>query len=154
MVSAAAFRVATVLGLIGVGALALAGCNSSGLPAGAAAVEGTVTLNGTPVSEAVVTFRSDTGSAAAGQTDEQGVYRLSSADIPGGVTPGIYQVTVKKMEKVQPGLTEEDPNYRPGQTTTAAPKNLLPEKYARPQTSGLQATVEEGANVVPLELVD
>ncbi|MBA2113354.1 carboxypeptidase-like regulatory domain-containing protein [Bremerella alba] len=143
------------LGLWVCGLLVWAGCSSNGLPSDAAAVDGTVTIDGAVVDDAVVTFRSDSGFAAVGKTNKEGRYSLSSASIPGGTQPGHFQVTVVKREPLtEAPLTEEDPNYNPnqGRTRPSSRKHLLPEKYSRPTTSDLTADIEAGNNTVDFEL--
>ncbi|QDV66512.1 hypothetical protein Poly24_01980 [Rosistilla carotiformis] len=135
----------------------MTGCGSSGLPEDAAAVEGVVTYQGSPVADAVVTFRSQTGFSAVGKTAPDGRYQLSSASIPGGTKIGDYQVTVVKREKLDNAmLTEDDPNYTGQQQQTAPqkPKYLVPERYSRPTTSGLEATVATGPNEINFDLTD
>lgn len=131
------------------------GCGESGVPADAATVQGVVTYNGEPVSDATVTFRSDDNRSAVGKTDAQGQYKLSSPQIPGGAAPGSYKITVTKREQLQTeSITEEHPDYGKPMPAAPEPKHLLPQKYRQPNTSGLEATIEQGVNEVPLELTD
>jgi hypothetical protein len=131
------------------------GCGEGGVPADAATVQGVVTFNGDPVSDATVTFRSDDNRSAVGKTDEQGQYKLSSPQIPGGAAPGTYKITVTKREQLQTeSITEEHPDYGKPMPAPPEPKHLLPQKYSQPNTSGLEATITQGANEVPLELTD
>lgn len=70
---------------------AAAGCGASLKP-----VTGTVTLDGTPVDGASVTFISEDGSTtASGITDSTGTFKLYSAGKE-GTSPGKYKVTVIK----------------------------------------------------------
>lgn len=143
------------LSLLASSVVLLAGCGSSGLPADAAAVQGVVTYKGQTVDGAVVVFRSESGFAAVGKTDEAGAYKLSSTTIPGGTQPGQYKITVSKREAstVKP-LTEEDPNYRPNQPLASQQqKHLLPEKYSRANATDLKADIVAGENTVNLELL-
>lgn len=131
------------------------GCSSGGLPSDAAAVTGKVTHDGQAVANAVVTFLSDSGYAAVGKTNEEGVYQLSSAEIPGGTKPGSYKVMVSKIEQTGgPALTEEDPGYDPKNPSAGGPqtKHLLPQKYSKISSSGLTADVKAGENTVDLPL--
>ncbi|PQO37003.1 hypothetical protein C5Y96_07540 [Blastopirellula marina] len=137
------------------GVLAWGGCSSNGLPSDAASVEGTVTMQGAKVVDAVVVFRSDSGDAAVGKTNEEGKFQLSSASIPGGTRPGHYQVTIVKREPLtETASTEEDPNYNPNQRSAPSkPRgHLLPEKYSRPNTSELKADIVAGKNTIDFEL--
>ncbi|TWT34234.1 carboxypeptidase-like regulatory domain-containing protein [Blastopirellula retiformator] len=148
-----AFRSLAVSGLL-VCLVALTGCSGSDLPADAGAVEGTVTYEGQKVDGAIVIFRSEDGFSAVGKTNAEGLYKLSSTQIPGGAKVGSYTITVdKRAATTGVSLTEDDPNYRPNQQQSSqAAKRLLPEKYARPQTTDLKAEVVAGNNVVDLDL--
>ena len=132
-----------------------AGCSSGGLPSDAAAVTGKVTHDGQAVANAVVTFLSDSGYAAVGKTNDEGVYQISSAEIPGGTKPGSYKIMVSKVEQTGGKvLTEEDPGYDPKNPQAGGPKtkHLLPEKYSKIGSSGLTADVKAGENTVDLSL--
>lgn len=149
--------------------LSVAGCGGGGPDLGTVPAGGTVTLDGTPVEGAVVTFSPDgEGHAAAGITDAAGVYVLTTQVKGDGAVPGSYQVIVSKFEQGdQPMNAEEDLDAAyatadaAGEDVTgngaangpAGPKSLLPEKYQSLKTSGLTATVtEDGENKFPLEL--
>ena len=128
-------------------------------------VEGVVTYNQQPVAEATVTFLpvspgSDIESAA-GRTDASGRFSLtSSGAVRGGqgILPGEYHVVVTKTrvpsdpdnEAFEQGtitydeLQERKSRRAPYQSQPT--KNLLPEKYARPDQSNLRAKVEKGKN--------
>ncbi len=141
-----------------IGLTALVGCGGgeTGESLGAT-VTGKVTLDGTPVEGATVTFRPTGGDqkGAFGRTDAEGNYTLSTSAATVGVAPGNYQVTVTKMEVAQStGPQEGDPDYTGAPAPTPPPKSLLPEKYSKANTSGLEATVTEGENNIPLELTN
>ena len=128
-------------------ALVCAGCNAP--PAGpeTAPTTGTVTFNGDPVAEAIITFQPLTagqGQTCQFATDENGKFVARTGDPGGeskeGAVPGEYRVSVIKQE-----LT-------PGQMD---PKNLLPPKYMSARTSGLEVTVAAGVdNEFELQLKD
>ena len=157
------FSILTLLGTI-----ALAGCGGAGEDPNRPTtypVTGIVTLNGSPVEGAQITFYSEAGGDAAqgafGRTDAEGRYSLTSFDPGDGAVAGSYIVTVAKYssspESSAP-LTESDPNYippgAPGYKEPEPPKNELPTKYSAVQTTDLRATVKEGENKIPLELTD
>ncbi|MHC4399177.1 MAG: PDZ domain-containing protein [Planctomycetota bacterium] len=99
----------------------------------------TVIYQGAPVAEAAVTLvpRDPGGKPAAGQTGPDGEAKLTTYEADDGALPGRYTVTIVK-------LTEAEP-----------PKNLLPERFARPETSGLEAEVQaDGPNQFRLEVGD
>ncbi|PQO35831.1 hypothetical protein C5Y96_09285 [Blastopirellula marina] len=144
--------------VICVGWLLLSGCTSeeAGKPLGAV-VTGTVTYNGSPVEGAMITFRpaSEGIQGAFARTDAAGKFELSTSNAgTSGVSPGNYLVTVTKTEVPQStAASEDDPNYNPN-AKPAEPKSLLPKKYASAKTSGLEFTVTDGSNEIPLELKD
>lgn len=136
--------------------LLLSGCmgDSSTNHAGAT-VTGTVTLDGSPVKGATVTFRPEAagGSGAFGMTDAEGKYTLNTSSALQGVKPGQYKISVTKLEAVtsdQP--SEDDPAYGGAPVREAAPKNLLPAKYSKVNSSELTADIQPGDNEVPLQL--
>jgi hypothetical protein len=98
------------------------------------AVTGTVTLAGQPVEGADVVFMSQQGQLASGQTDAQGGFRLMTFQPGDGAVPGDYTVGISKKEKVV------DPNNP--QNPYPLVRDVLPERYATPQRSGLAAKVE------------
>lgn len=129
-------------------------------------VTGTVTLNGTPVEGAQVTFVPvDGGMSAVGLTDASGKYSLTTRSKDDGAMAGSYSVRITKYEggveeelvdtsEIDPeavaDITDEYPeDYDPAAAAAAAaaappPKNLLPARYADPNASGLTASVESG----------
>lgn len=72
--------------------LAAAGCGSN------VALKGVVTLDGTPVEGATVTFVSESGSDTfSGATNAKGEFTLAGTDQKPGVKPGTYKVIVTKV---------------------------------------------------------
>lgn len=121
-------------------------------------VRGVVTLDGSPVEGATVTFTpvvGGSGSAANGYTDAKGEYELTllspgagmKAVMGGGTLPGEYQVSVIKS------VAGEVADPTRGQSQAPKLTYVVPKKYNNVRTSGLTATVEVGSNDVPLELV-
>jgi hypothetical protein len=122
-------------------------------------VTGTVTLDGSPVEGAAVSFvPAPGGTAAAGTTDASGKYTLTTFEGGDGALPGEYSVKIAKYEggPVATGTASEgdegmmtaeyDAQAQGQETDDAGPKNLLPEKYNDESTSELKATVTEGTN--------
>jgi len=116
----------------------LSGC---GGPANVAPVQGTVTLGGKPLPQALVTFVSQsTGSLSRGRTDDNGQYRLLySADVEGAEI-GPHRVTISTF---QSGDADGDP------PTPRVPEQV-PARYNR--ASELVAEVAQGSNQVNFEL--
>ncbi|HPU08057.1 MAG TPA: carboxypeptidase-like regulatory domain-containing protein [Thermogutta sp.] len=130
-------------------------------------VTGVVTLNGTPVEGATVVFVPKTPAqpgaqgpqAATATTDTSGRYALGTFAKGDGAIPGEYLVRVFKYPTPPPptGSASSEEEYVPpeesGQAAAApAPKNLLPEKYANENTSGLSFTVEPKSNTFDIQL--
>ena len=114
----------------------LGGC--SDIPSGPETVRvtGTVHYQGSPIEGANVLFQPVEGSgqtlASQSATNAEGQFELSThvggGQFKPGIEPGKYSVTITKLD---PAST----------TMLAPPRNLLPKKYASPQTSGLSADV-------------
>lgn len=149
----------------------LAGC--SGDKSGPAAnriathkVSGKVTYKGLPVENAHVSFhpRSEQGPGAFGQTNDKGEFTLRTYEDGDGAPAGEYLVSVQKFAAPPAAAKSGDEVFRQmeqqaqaGQPaeSDAAPKSLLPEKYSRPQSSGLNKTVATGdANAFEFDLTD
>jgi hypothetical protein len=124
-------------------ALAAGGCGGSG--PGMAPVSGVVTYQGKPVPKGTITFvpLAKEGRNAIGELDSQGHYTLQTEEPGDGALLGDYQVTI---------AAREDPilDYIPKKPVK--PKLLVPEKYGKPDTSGLKATVKSGNNDIPFDL--
>jgi hypothetical protein len=110
-------------------------------------VSGKVTQAGQPLAQALVVFHpkdsASTTLASQAETDDQGVYTLSTylggEDYKPGIQPGEYLISITKLEVVQDMRKQ--------------PKNLLPKKYSLPAKSGLSATVtEDGNNTFDFEI--
>jgi hypothetical protein len=117
----------------------VAGCGS---PQGREMVDvsGEVTLDGSPVEGASVTFHpletSEGALACQAVTDADGRFRLTTHLGKGrfehGIAPGHYDVVVTKLDTSAVS------------STIAPPRNLLPKKYGNASTSGLAADVQIG----------
>ncbi|MCL2710297.1 MAG: carboxypeptidase-like regulatory domain-containing protein [Planctomycetaceae bacterium] len=98
----------------------------------AAQIQGTITLDGTPVERATVTFHpiAPNGEAIIALTNVQGQFTMRAM-------PGDYRVSVsKRVDSDSPNVTVE----------------VLPTMYVHPQTTPLQATVERGRNIWQFDL--
>jgi len=132
----------------------LVGCGS-----GFSKVEGSVTLDGKPVSEAVVTFVPDKGNNSTGVTDASGKFSITTNGKP-GAPAGDYKVIVTKSKSegtvggdLKPGSPEYlkfmasktakpgvGPNIGPGVAPTG-PTSELPALYGSVTTTTLTAKV-------------
>lgn len=138
-------------------------------------VEGKVTYKGEPIKDANVVFVPEPGSLTAlcsfGTTDSNGRYRLTcqqniTAGFGKGTPQGDYQVTISKVEggydknAVDKSPEEQAELMRKLMAGTYTPKivpprNVLPMKYDKTETSGLRVTVAKGKNLdMDFDLID
>ncbi|MEP3478751.1 MAG: carboxypeptidase-like regulatory domain-containing protein [Fuerstiella sp.] len=122
-------------------------------------VTGVVSLDGSPLAGATVTFRPKKkgGRGAVGMTDETGTYELMTFDTADGALPGDYMITVVKQEHTpgDPSYTDSNSdNYgkNPPPEAEAKTIDIVPSKYSDAKTSGFTASVSEGENNFPLEV--
>ncbi|MDD3470253.1 MAG: carboxypeptidase-like regulatory domain-containing protein [Thermoguttaceae bacterium] len=136
----------------------LVGCTRN--PMKAVDVQGVVTLDGTPVEGATVTFKDSSNLFASGRTDAQGRYFLN---MPGSPVPGIkegeYKVTIRKTDADStPAKSWEELEARGKSDSKEAPqvakppKELLPVQYKDFGKSGLTASVKEATQDCNFEL--
>ena len=149
------------------------GCEEPGTPK--VQVSGTVTFKGKPLEGAIVSFTPKAGGQpASGTTDSAGKYVLSTESNADGAVAGDYVVTIAKYDRkeppVPPGEEEKPKSDEPIDITDEYPagynemdaaekaatvaKNLLPMKYANPETSPFVAQVTDGSeeNSIDFEL--
>jgi hypothetical protein len=119
----------------------LVGCGGSEFGASAS---GTVTLDGKPVTPGLVTFAPEDPAAvpSVSDLDTSGGFTLTTNKKP-GLTPGKYRVSIQAFRP---------PNVAPGERSFEPSEPLVPEKYLRVNTSGLEFTVEPGENTFDIEL--
>lgn len=108
-------------------------------------VSGAITLDGKPVDPGVVVFSPvDPGkNASRGNIDRSGGYYMKTKH-DRGIDAGEYRVAVQVYDKGEP----------PGPGERASPNlpPLVPEKYLKVETSGLEYTVEPGSNRIDIAL--
>lgn len=137
-------------------ALLCAGCGDSSalLPA-----TGTVTYQGKPVENAVVSFLPEQGVMGTGTTDASGKYEIHTGGKP-GATPGKNQVSISKFSSQATTTMKAEDMQKMAQKMTqpggGAPisKNELPVKYSSPKESGFSADVQSGKSVFDFTLTD
>jgi hypothetical protein len=131
-----AFRLGTRLGCGVMCLAATAGCARTDRAA-VVPVEGRVLIDGKPAAAASVTFHPLAPGEAAprpvGQAGADGRFALTSFAAGDGAPPGEYRVTVVCYRAA--------PGRRASEGDDAPPRNLLPDRYARPDTTPLRATV-------------
>jgi hypothetical protein len=128
--------------------LALTGCSGGG----GAAVTGSVTLDGQPVSDAEVSFeafdRTQTLGADVVRTDSSGKFEVKPHPKKKGLTPGKYAVYVSKWVNKQG--TSPKPEDMEMEKAAGVLRNVLPFKYSN-REAGPEVTVEikAGKNELP-----
>jgi hypothetical protein len=125
------------------------GCGSK---SNLAPVSGIVTIDGKPVAAAQVLFTSPSGRPAAGETDGQGRYVLSTHETGDGAAVGTYGVTVTARPTIQVDAAGAvgPPTGRPKVEHGAV--SPVPLKYSNPSNPQLTVEVKPGDNDIPLEL--
>ena len=123
---------------------------------------GIVTLDGTPVERATISFYPLDGQKPANATtDANGVFEVTSFNAGDGAMLGSFGVTIEKFPAVEiettPGGVPYDESMNtdegPSPDSERDPVNELPEKYSDHEKSGLSATVTaDGENVFTFEL--
>ena len=119
------------------GMAVLVGCGGSDGPE-LAIVSGTVTLDGTPLKEAMVTFVPESGRPSYGGTDESGYYELVYTEAKKGAVPGSHTVRVSTQRGGDPD------------SGIKAQPERIPRKFNT--QSQLKKTVEAGSNTINVEL--
>ena len=120
--------------------LAMIGCS----PATMAKVTGTVTSQGKPVPDAVVQFVAQKGPGAAGRTDANGTFSLSTLSPGDGAIFGVFKVAI---EPFVPARDPDNPSPPP------PPRTDIPKVYRSVATTPLSAEVKRGAkNAFDFEL--
>lgn len=121
-----------------------------------APVTGTVLLDGSPLAGASVAFTPNGGGrAATGTTDESGQFQLTTFEQNDGALVGEHSVSVslmryeKKTGRNQNVVRGLDSQEYAGKTV---PVWVVPERYIRPDTSGIKVTVPCPDDSVTLEL--
>jgi hypothetical protein len=109
-------------------------------------VRGQVFYEGKPIPGAVIVFHAPTDPERAGlrptaHAKADGSFVVTTYDSGDGCPAGAYALTVSWNQQVA---------ARVGQEESDAPLlALLPPRFGRPETSGLQATVEKRPNELP-----
>ena len=137
--------------------LAFIGCGPSGHLSGLHPCEGTVTYNGSPVAEAVLTFHPDASGgarSASAITDTSGKFKVTTLKPEDGIGPGNYKVTIIKFEEYGDLPPKVMDDYGDMVQPVRPQKNVLPKKYENPATSGLTVTIDKGKKTENFELVD
>jgi len=124
---------------------AIGGCGSSGPEVGE--VTGTVTLDGKPLPNATLTFKSQApnGTTSIGVTGPDGKYTLMLTADRNGAMLGKHDVEIVTNQ-----LSESDVENLKSQGKTPPPFTPIPKKYKEPGT--LVKDVVKGKNTIDFEL--
>jgi hypothetical protein len=123
-------------------------------------VRGRVTLDGTPVAGAAVTFVpiGPRGHPASGPTDANGVFRLTTFKQEDGALRGEYKVVVTKTDalapppEAEPGNAESVKNHYKALKSKRSSKQALPAVYGDAAKTPLRCAVPpDGEVTLPLE---
>ena len=121
-------------------------------PSGIVYLEGTVTLDGNLISGVSVILhpRNGEGTAAGGMTDARGIFTVTTHPAPAGsgAMAGEYDVTFSKVEvevRDIPMMPAPAPAPSAARHTQAPPQRtyIIPQRYGRPSTSGLEPITVE-----------
>jgi hypothetical protein len=115
------------------------GCGSRG----GSAVTGKVTLNGTALANAMVTFYPEGptgGLGGSGRTDAEGKYTLTAGRGGKNILPGEYRVVISRP--LNPDGSAPDPNVPPIESQA---RETLPPNYSHRDSTTLRATVTKEA---------
>jgi len=141
--------------------LTVAGCGQK--VSERAKVHGKVTYKGKPLPFGSVLFmpvevpKDGLMEPASGQIEPDGSYALTSPE--GGAILGEHKVIVYAVEPATPAAGAQppanaDPSAAPAQAKMKSLKNLVPQKYAAPDTTPLTRKVVAGENTIDLEITD
>ena len=108
-----------------------------------APVTGSVTYQGNPVLDGLVTFHPQgTGNPALGNVDENGNFELTTYEKGDGAVLGEHVVTVQVMPAAAV----------PGMEAETGGGISIPKKYNRPETSPLKVQIKAGTNEFQLKV--
>jgi len=131
-----------LVSLLVVSVVVIAGCTPREQRLPTFPVTGRVVYDGKPVANASLVFHAISAIGDApkprGKTDANGDFKLTTYDTEDGAPAGEYRVTVEQWLTLNP---EE------------GPQNRLAPKFAKPESSGLTATVDGGQTTLkPIDL--
>lgn len=150
----------TCLGAIVVSALCAPGCGVSSASSNAVQVWGRVTCNGKPVTGGVIIFMpGPTGKAwGTAPISSDGKYTLVTYDATFPFEPGRYTIFIlppgHKVTRRQSRFEEENAKPATENEAAATPKYEVPERFFRPDTSGLWVELDKEPNRVDIDLKD
>jgi hypothetical protein len=139
--------------------ITVTGCSTGKPDFAVEIVEGSVTLDGSPVEGVTVGFspaESTSGKPAVGRTDAQGKFVLTATQggqFGKGTMIGKYLVSFSKdIRSREPTAQELADADKTGVQPDIPIVSIIPKKYNDPQTSGLTAEVVKGKNNFSFDL--
>jgi hypothetical protein len=135
----------------------LSGCGGKTKLPGLVPASGKLTLDGTPLANAVISFQpKGEGRSATATTNAAGEFQATTLNPNDGIFPGDYVITVSKSEIVGKTYSDaeiEDIIQKTGEGPRIETKQVVPDKYLSAETSGLSASIPSGGNnSISLEL--
>jgi len=128
----------TLFCFISATAIVLSGCGGgAGDAPKTVPAKGVVTYKGQPVPKVSVAFIPDKGKLAAGTTDDQGKFTLTTNNPGDGAMVGTYKVALNVVADEIPSMFPEE-----NKKEATLP---FPKKYTDATTSGLTFTVDKNA---------
>ena len=106
-------------------------------------VTGTVTLDGTPLAEALVIFQPESGRTSSGTTDATGKYELDYTSTLKGAKLGKHTVSITTFKAPEGNLETKEAQKE-------VPKEKVPAQYNKDTT--LTAEVKAGENTIDFDL--
>ena len=135
--------------LFGLAVIVIAGCSGGNDGPKLAKCSGTVTYQGKPLPNAQLLFipqevvAAKSAFTARAVTTAEGHYRLGTMSDGDGVVPGKYQVSITARGPGKPIPSDVNPGLDASEAFLPGPP-LIPEKYFRPETSGLTVEIPAG----------
>ena len=149
------FAVGAALSFVCLGMI-LAGCGAQRVET--VPVEGKVSWEGQPADHGSITFYPATGRPAVGAIQTDGSYKLTTLSAGDGAVTGNHTVTIEvkafKPQSNSPKSFEEELQTvgEKSRTITTQPRWIIPETYARRNTTPLVAEVPETGAVIDFHL--
>jgi hypothetical protein len=138
-------RIRVFAAVIGLGISLGLGCQAKSDHPETLPVSGKVSYHGKPLPRGTITFQSDGGHSATGQIGEGGQYKLSTFGEEDGAVPGHHRVLVIANDGDEHMMPGSSPGYK-------KPTDLVPKKYGKLETSGLEETVSKEKQAYDIDI--
>lgn len=137
--------------------VAVLGCLSGCAPEHELAqVKGTVSYQGKPIENGTIVFEVSGYRSAYGQIANGQIVNVSTLEPNDGAPVGEARVAINATAATAPPAATDSTvtggDAPGGPSGMTIPKNLLPAKYANPETSELTATIQSGENDLVFDL--